>query len=29
MVEKDYACLDLGDAENAGTFPNPNACASL
>jgi hypothetical protein len=27
LVEKDYACLDLSDAENADTFPNPNTCA--
>jgi hypothetical protein len=25
VVEKDFACLDLSDAENADTFPNPNA----
>ena len=24
-LEKDFACLDLSDAENADTFPNPNA----
>jgi hypothetical protein len=23
IVEKDFACLDLSDAENADTFPNP------
>lgn len=23
-VEKDFACLDKNDAENADTFPNPN-----
>ncbi|MGI4827654.1 MAG: DUF7009 family protein [Janthinobacterium lividum] len=28
MVEKDFACLDLSDAENVDTFPNPNAGAS-
>ena len=27
MVEKDFACLDLSDAENVDTFPNPNAGA--
>ena len=27
MVEKDYACLDLSEAENVDTFPNPNAGA--
>jgi hypothetical protein len=27
IVEKDFACLDLSDAENADTFPNPRACA--
>jgi hypothetical protein len=26
LVEKDFACLDLSDAENVDTFPNPNAC---
>jgi hypothetical protein len=25
IVEKDFACLDLSDAENIDTFPNPNA----
>jgi hypothetical protein len=25
LVEKDFACLDRGDAENADTFPNPHA----
>lgn len=25
IVEKDFACLDLSDAENVDTFPNPNA----
>ncbi len=24
-VEKDFACLDRSDAENADTFPNPNS----
>jgi hypothetical protein len=24
IVEKDFACLDLSDAENIDTFPNPN-----
>ena len=24
-VEKDYACLDLSDADDVDTFPNPNA----
>ena len=28
LVEKDYACLDLSDAENVDTFPNPNAGAA-
>jgi hypothetical protein len=23
-IEKDFACLDRGDAENEDTFPNPN-----
>ncbi len=23
-IEKDFACLDKSDAENADTFPNPN-----
>jgi hypothetical protein len=23
LVEKDYACLDMSDAENEDTFPNP------
>jgi hypothetical protein len=23
-IEKDFACLDLSDAENEDTFPNPN-----
>ena len=27
LVEKDFACLDLSDAENVDTFPNPNAGA--
>ena len=27
MVEKDFACLDLSDEENADTFPNPHAGA--
>jgi hypothetical protein len=27
LVEKDFACLDLSDAENIDTFPNPNAGA--
>lgn len=27
VVEKDFACLDLSDAENKDTFPNPNAGA--
>ena len=27
IVEKDFACLDLSDAENIDTFPNPNAGA--
>jgi hypothetical protein len=25
LVEKDFACLDRGDSENADTFPNPLA----
>jgi hypothetical protein len=25
IVEKDFACLDRDDAENADAFPNPNA----
>jgi hypothetical protein len=25
IVEKDFACLDLSDADNLDTFPNPNA----
>jgi hypothetical protein len=25
VIEKDFACLDLSDAENLDTFPNPNA----
>jgi hypothetical protein len=27
IVEKDFACLDLSDADNMDTFPNPNAGA--
>lgn len=27
IVEKDFACRDLSDEENADTFPNPNAAA--
>jgi hypothetical protein len=27
LVEKDFACLDLSDAENKDTFPNPSADA--
>jgi hypothetical protein len=27
IVEKDFACLDLSDAENVDTFPNPNTSA--
>jgi len=27
LVEKDFACLDLSDAENRDTFPNPGICA--
>lgn len=27
LVEKDFACLDLSDAENIDTFPNPSAGA--
>lgn len=25
LVEKDFACLDVSDEENADTYPNPNA----
>jgi hypothetical protein len=25
IVEKDFACLDLSDADNLDTFPNPSA----
>jgi hypothetical protein len=28
LVEKDFACLDLSDAENIDTFPNPAAGAA-
>jgi hypothetical protein len=28
LVEKDYACLDLSDADNHDTFPNPGICAA-
>ncbi|MCU1225860.1 MAG: hypothetical protein JWQ42_3953 [Edaphobacter sp.] len=24
LIEKDFACLDLSDADNIDTFPNPN-----
>ena len=24
-VEKDFACMDLSDADNSDTYPNPNA----
>ena len=27
-IEKDFACLDLSDAENEDTFPNPNVAAT-
>jgi uncharacterized protein DUF7009 len=27
-IEKDFACLDLSDAENEDTFPNPNFAAT-
>jgi hypothetical protein len=27
-IEKDFACLDLSDAENEDTFPNPNFSAT-
>jgi hypothetical protein len=27
-IEKDFACLDLSDAENEDTFPNPNLAAT-
>jgi hypothetical protein len=25
LVEKEFACLDRGEAENADAFPNPHA----
>ena len=25
VVEKDFACMDLSDADNLDTFPNPKA----
>jgi tRNA A58 N-methylase Trm61 len=28
IVEKDFACLDLSDAENVDTFPNPELDAA-
>jgi hypothetical protein len=28
LVEKDFACLDLSDADNKDTFPNPQLDAS-
>lgn len=28
IVEKDFACLDLDDTDNADTFPNPNTSAA-
>jgi hypothetical protein len=28
LVEKDFACLDLSDADNKDTFPNPQIGAS-
>jgi hypothetical protein len=28
IVEKDFACLDLSDADNKDTFPNPQIGAS-
>jgi hypothetical protein len=28
IIEKDFACLDLSDAENKDTFPNPSAGAT-
>lgn len=27
IVEKDFSCLDLSDADNLDTFPNPNSAA--
>ena len=27
-IEKDFACLDLSDAENEDTFPNPDLAAT-
>jgi hypothetical protein len=27
-IEKDFACLDLSDAENLDTFPNPQLGAA-
>jgi len=27
-IEKDFACLDLSDAENEDTFPNPSLAAT-
>ena len=27
LVEKDFACLDLSDADNADAFPNPSVVA--
>jgi hypothetical protein len=27
LVEKNYACVDLSDADNRDTFPNPGICA--
>jgi hypothetical protein len=29
LVEKDFACLDRGDEENADTFPHPHAAVHL
>ena len=29
LIEKDFACLDGSDADNADTFPNPNAVCNV
>jgi hypothetical protein len=29
LVEKDFACLDRGDEENADTFPHPHAAVHV
>lgn len=28
VVEKDFACMDLSDADNLDTFPNPKIAGS-